>query len=157
MKRMALVFVCMAALGVAGPALAAQPKCPLDPETCLAAFERMRHRPFVGVLLDQDSSGVVTVTNVVPGGPAEQAGMKVGDVLIQLNGVPISDAPKLIVGKAGWKTGVRVRYRVRHGDAERDVALTLGQITDEQLARLIGEHMVEAHLAYMPAETSQIH
>lgn len=156
MKRFALALVCLAAL-VAGPALAAQPRCPLDVETCLAAFERMRHRPFVGVLLDQDSSGVVTVTEVVPGGPAEKAGMRVGDVLIQLNGVPISDAPKLIVGKAGWKTGTKVRYRVHRGEVDQDVALTLGQITDEQLARMIGEHMVEGHLAYAGTETSQVH
>lgn len=154
MKRFAPILMVLMGVAVAHPARAGQPKCPLTGDACLAAFEQMKHRPWVGVLLDQDSTGAVTVIQVVPGGPADKAGVKAGDVMISLQGVPIVDAPKLIVGKAGWKTGTEVKYRVRRGEGERNLAVVLGQISDEQLARMVGEHMVEAHLAY--AETSAV-
>ena len=151
MNRIARMLIVLAGVAIPSLAGAGQARCPLDGQACLDAFEKMRHRPFVGILLDEDSTGTVHVVQVVPGGPAAKAGMKVGDVLISLEGVPIPDAGKLIVGKAGWKTGAEVHYKVRRGEGERSLALTLGQISDEQLARMIGQHMVEAHLAY--AET----
>jgi predicted metalloprotease with PDZ domain len=152
-NRIARMLIVLAGIAVPSLVGAGQAKCPLDGQACLAEFEKMRHRPFVGILVDQDSTGAVHVVQVVPGGPAARAGMKVGDVLISIEGVPIPDAGKLIVGKAGWKTGAEVHYKVRRGEGERNVALTLGQISDEQLARLIGEHMVEAHLAYLETGT----
>jgi S1-C subfamily serine protease len=120
-------------------------------------FAKMRERPWVGVVLDQDTtSGVITVTQVSPDGPAARAGWRVGDVLISLEGLPPADGRKLLAGKAGWKTGAEVHYRIRRGKREMNTPLRLGHMSDEQLARLVGEHMVEAHLAYADA-TSQVH
>ena len=152
MNRIARTLIVLAGIAIPNLASAGQARCPLDGQACLAEFEKMRHRPFVGILYDQDSTGAVHVVQVVPGSPAARAGMKTGDVLISLEGVPIPDAGKLIVGKAGWKTGAEVHYKVRRGESERNLALTLGQISDEQLAQMIGEHMVEAHLAYAETE-----
>ena len=157
MRSIVRALIVLIAVCAARPALAEQPKCPMDVKSCLAAFEEMRHRPFVGILYDRDSTGTLTVIQVVTGSPAEKAGMKIGDVLINLNGVPISDAPKLIVGKAGWKTGTKVRYGIRRGEQDHQLGLTLGEMSNEQLARMIGEHMVEAHLAYGESGTEQGH
>lgn len=157
MRRLACVLVVAAAMGLVLPAAAEQQRCPLDLSACLMEFAKMRERPWVGVLLDQDTTtGVVTVTQVVPDGPAARAGWRVGDVLISLEGLPPAEGRKLLAGKAGWKTGNQVHYRIRRGKREMDTPLRLGQMTDEQLAGMIGEHMVEAHLAYADA-TSGVH
>ena len=149
MKSIVWLFVAAATVSCAWPAEAAQPKCSLDVSTCLMEFAKMRDRPWVGVIIDQDSvTGAITVLQVAPDGPAARAGMKAGDVMIALEDLPVAEGRKLLAGKAGWKTGRTVHYRIRRGDREINVPLRLGQLTDEQLARMIGEHMVEAHLAY---------
>ena len=157
MRRLACALVVATAVGGALPATAAQPRCNLDLSTCLMEFAKMRERPWVGVILDQDSTtGAITVVQVAPEGPAARAGMRAGDVIISLEGLPPAEGRKLLAGKAGWKTGAEVHYRVRRGTREINTPLRLGQMTDEQLARMIGEHMVEAHLAYA-GTASEIH
>ncbi len=152
MRRLACALVVATAIGHAVPAAAAQPRCPLDLSTCLEEFAKMRERPWVGAILDQDSTtGAISVVQAAPEGPAARAGMRVGDVLISLEGLPPAEGRKLLAGKAGWKTGAEVHFRIRRGTHEMNVPLRLAQITDEQLARMIGEHMIEAHLAYADA------
>jgi predicted metalloprotease with PDZ domain len=155
MKRIVWLLVAAAIVSGARPAAAGQPRCPLDLKTCLEEFAKMRDRPWVGVILDQDSiTGAITVLQVAPDGPAARAGMRVGDVMISLEGLPVAEGRKLLAGKAGWKTGKDVHYRIRRGAREMDMPLRLGQMNNEQLARMIGEHMVEAHLAYEGGEAS---
>ena len=148
MKPSVRLLVMAAVLLAAGPAAAAQPRCTLDLKTCLAEFAKMRERPWVGVILDQDSTGAIHVVQVAPDGPAARAGMRAGDVLMSLEGLPVAEGRKLLAGKAGWKTGSEVHYRIRRGTREMEMPLRLGQMTDAQLAQMIGEHMIEAHLAY---------
>jgi S1-C subfamily serine protease len=45
----------------------------------------------LGLSAGQDSSGAVVVRQVLPGGSAEEAGLKAGDVLLALGDIPISD------------------------------------------------------------------
>ena len=155
MRRIALLIV-LACLAGAWPARAEQPRCPLDVKTCLQEFAKMKTRPWMGIVYDTDSTGSATVLRVVPGGPAEQAGIRAGDVLVTLEGLPAADAPRLLAGKAGWRVGATAHYRLRRRGEMREVPMQLGRISDEQLAELIGEHMVEAHLAYA-GEPSNIH
>lgn len=154
MRRLVGVLAVAAAMGFALPAAAEKPRCPLDVSTCLMEYAKMKERPWVGVLLDQDTtSGVITVTEVSPDSPAAKAGWRAGDVVISLEGLPPVEGRKLLAGKAGWKTGAEVRYRIRRGKREMDTPVRLGHMSDEQLARMIGDHMVEAHLAYADATT----
>ncbi len=45
----------------------------------------------LGLAAGQDSSGAVVVREVQPGGSAEEAGLKAGDVLVSLGDIPITD------------------------------------------------------------------
>lgn len=71
MRRLVFARAVAAAMGLVLPAAADQPRCPLDLSTCLMEFAKMGERPWVGVLLDQDTTtGVITVTQVLPDGSA---------------------------------------------------------------------------------------
>ena len=64
----------------------------------------------VGIRFDTESQ--VTVEAVVPGSPAERAGLEPGDVVVEVNGVAVRDwqeAVKLIPGDPG--TAVRLKIR----------------------------------------------
>jgi predicted metalloprotease with PDZ domain len=49
------------------------------------------HEARLGLAAGQDSSGAVVVREVQPGGSAEEAGLRAGDVLVSLGDIPITD------------------------------------------------------------------
>jgi S1-C subfamily serine protease len=145
--RPMLVVAALAALvATTLPALAAEPKCPLPLDRCLEQYAHMRDRPWLGVMIDTDSTtGVRRVQSVIPGCAAERAGVKAGDVLEAIDG----RAPKdWFAGKAGWKNGDRARLAVERGGRELKLDLKLEVISDDMLAELIGAHVLAAHMAY---------
>lgn len=107
----------------------------------------MRHRPWLGVRLDTDSTGRTVVKGAMPGSPAQRAGIRAGDELKAIEGQP---PQQWFAGKAGWgpqQTGTITVLRGRH---EKDLAVAYQTIPEDLFARIVGEHMIEAHLAYMP-------
>ena len=84
-------------------------------------------RPALGVLVAEipfeqlDSLGLgygVEVTRVLPGSPAEVAGLRAGDVLVELDGLPLFSVPRLrwLVGQAATNVPLAVTYN-RDGTA----------------------------------------
>lgn len=61
----------------------------------LVDFETSTLNNRVGKMLNTNADKGAVVTQVNPGGPAEKAGIKVGDVIITVNGEPIVDASNL--------------------------------------------------------------
>ncbi len=147
-------FVLALSLFLPAGASAAQPRCPLPVDSCLARFGRMRERPWLGVFVEMDSTGGRIVRQVVPDGPAARAGIKPGDVLESIDGQAM---PVFFAGRAGWKDGDRWRTVVRRGGRERALAMTAAHIPEEYFARMVGEHMLEAHLAYADTGGHDLH
>jgi hypothetical protein len=54
-------------------------------------------------------------------------------------------------GKAGWKTGDLGAVAVLRGTAEKAFEVRYQPIPEDVFARIVGVHMVEAHLAYLDA------
>jgi putative serine protease PepD len=90
--------------------------------------------PVIGVLLDSSytKEGVRVATKaqdgqqpVTPGGPADRAGIKGGDVIIAVDARPISDPDALVVAIRAKAPGDVVQLRVRTGGRERTVQMTL--------------------------------
>lgn len=102
-----------------------------------------------------DEGGLIT--RVVPGGPADQAGILPRDLIVAVNGIPFNDpeafGPEGAIGAVRGLPGTSVRLTIKRGDEEpRDVEVTraiidiaiFNQVTAERLTGDIG-------LLYIPS------
>src|SRR2546422_479122 len=66
--------------------------------------------------------------DVMKGGPAETAGLRAGDVVVELNGTRIHEVPDLQRRVAGLAPGARVRVVVVRDGARQPATVTLGEM-----------------------------
>lgn len=135
-------------------ARAAEPKCPLELAACLGQYDIMRERPWLGVEVYGDSLERFIIIKVVPGSPAQRAGIRPGDVLQTIGGKPPKE---WFAGKAGWIDGETGEIAVWRGGRTKSLRLPYEAIPEELLARMVGVHMLEGHLAYMHEPRSGSH
>ncbi|MGE9809122.1 S1C family serine protease [Janibacter sp. G1551] len=91
--------------------------------------------PIIGVMLDlqYEGEGVRILDEeraISPGGPAADAGLKPGDVIIGYEGRPVSDPDELIVLIRAGSVGETVTLKVRRGEQVKDVKMTLSASDD---------------------------
>jgi S1-C subfamily serine protease len=86
-----------------------------------AVSPRLRH----AAGLTQTSA--VMVAHVEPGSPADRAGLASGDIILSLDGVPVTGADDLIRLLAGDKIGRTVEIEARRGGEQRRVSLVPGE------------------------------
>jgi S1-C subfamily serine protease len=67
----------------------------------------------------------VVIASVVPDGPADEAGVKRGDILLQVGDEPVDDAMVLVRALGEYEPGDEVALTVLHGDDERTLKATL--------------------------------
>lgn len=84
-----------------------------------------------GLRLD-DASGAL-VASVTTGGPAEQAGIEQGDVILRFDGREVEDMRKLPRMVAETAIGKEVKVVVWRKGREKTVGVTLGELDDETL------------------------
>lgn len=77
----------------------------------------------------------VLVSQVQPGSPAEKAGIKRGDIIISLNGVPTDDPNTFRNQVASTPPGTEVMMAVRRGGQEQQVSAALGEFTPQAETR----------------------
>jgi putative serine protease PepD len=70
-------------------------------------------------------TGGVQVSSVTPGGPADRAGIKPGEVLVKLNGVPLNEPTDLIALVRKYAPGESVSLAVRRSNGTQNVQVTL--------------------------------
>ena len=86
--------------------------------------------PVIGVSLDPQYTGPGgRIAEVTPGGPADKAGLKAGDVLVSVDGRQAADSTELVVAIRAHVPGDTVTIGVKDGSSTRDVKLTLGSAT----------------------------
>ncbi|MGD9481984.1 trypsin-like peptidase domain-containing protein [Streptomyces sp. TRM70308] len=71
--------------------------------------------------------GGVAVVDVAAGGPADEAGLRPGDLLVRVDDEEITDVASLAEVLAGHKPGDEVGLTYRRGGAETSVRVTLGE------------------------------
>jgi len=72
-----------------------------------------------------DQSGV-KLTNITSGGPADQAGLRTGDVVTRLDRQPVSASEELIVAIRSHRPGERVTLAYRRDGRSQETAVILG-------------------------------
>jgi serine protease Do len=80
--------------------------------------------------LPADASGVV-ISDLTPGAPAERAGLKRGDVIQKVNGVPVNSTGELRNAIAAGGTGTDVKLDILRDGKPRTVTAKLGEMPAE--------------------------
>ena len=86
--------------------------------------------PLLGVSVDSTFTGVgAKIANVphaiLPGGPAEKAGLRIGDIILELDGKAIANSDELVVAVRSHNVGDRVTVKFQRGTVIKTVSLTL--------------------------------
>jgi serine protease Do len=81
------------------------------------------------------------VGDVTAGGPAARAGIQKGDIILDLDGKPVTDERQLKLDIAVIKPGTSVRLKVFRNGAEVEIPVTLGELPskpEEQAGQAAG-------------------
>jgi len=80
------------------------------------------------------------VSTIEKGGPAEKAGIEPGDVILKLNGQPLTDSNELPSMVAGIAPGTSVNLEIWRNHASKQLSVTLGAIEDKRTATNTATH-----------------
>lgn len=106
--------------------------------------EKMAAKGYLGLETEKAANGYA-VKSIAKGSPAEKAGFQVGDVLVALNGVKLSEDNKdaIYKVKSTLGPGKSVNYTIARAGAERQLNATLAEVPREVLAEWLGEHVLD--------------
>ena len=132
---------------ISGPAFAGKSHktCKSDDQQCLDKMAaKLRTSGWLGVETAKIDGGWYQIAAVVDGGPAAQAGLQVGDVLLAVNGVKFhaKNKAELKQAKASLVAGSTATYVVKRDGTKQKVAVTLGTMPEAQIAERIRQ-MIE--------------
>lgn len=85
-----------------------------------------RGAPYIGVRGDPDAPDA-RIAEVEPGQPADRAGLKVGDVVVQFEGREVKTFSDLVAMVAEREPGERVKIVVRRGEELVELQLEIGR------------------------------
>jgi putative serine protease PepD len=92
-------------------------------------------RPYLGVSTGDATTGTgAQVAGVVDGGPADRAGLRVGDRIVALAGRQVTQASDVSATVTDRKPGDKIDIRISRGGDERTISVTLGTRPDAPLS-----------------------
>jgi len=84
------------------------------------------------------------VTEVVPAGPADNAGIEAGDIIIGYNGKAIDETEQLVEAVQSTAPGTKAQIKLLRDKAEKVVTVTISEKTDETAATKPSEEQGKA-------------
>ena len=147
MKRVTGVLM-LVMMAVAAPALAGDgSKCSASTQDCLNSMvKNLKNRGWVGIEMDATGgTGMMIITKVIDGSPAQKAGFEVGDALLAVNGVVFSEENEQQLKDIQYSMtpGADFTYTVSRKGSKLDLDVELGKIPDNVKAQWIGHHMMD--------------
>lgn len=147
MKR--LTWISALLLAFAGPVLAGGKSyhCTVETQECLDTMVReLQNRGWVGIEMDTDEkSGLMVITRVIPGSPAEASGFHVGDALLSINGIPIDEAHsgELRANRQKMVPRAKMEYVIGRAGIKKKVDLYLATLPRDVYEQMVGMHMLD--------------
>ncbi len=87
--------------------------------------------PIIGVVLNTAYTGEgAEISEITPGGPAQVAGVRVGDVITGFNGRQVADSTELVVAIRSYAPGERIEITVTRKGQTSTLPMTLGSSTN---------------------------
>lgn len=80
---------------------------------------------------EKDPSGVL-VSDVSPSSPAQAAGLQRGDIILEVNGKPMTDSNQLRMTISMMQPGSEAKLKVVHGGSQRELTIKLRELPTEQ-------------------------
>jgi predicted metalloprotease with PDZ domain len=124
--------------------------CPEPLDHCVRVMaSKLGERGWVGIEMDrEEGQPYLVVTRVIPESPAAVAGVKAGDVLVELNGIPYlqENQEKVeVVYRQEMTVGNTITYTVEREGARRKLRIHLVAIPESVRAQWIGHHVLHYH------------
>jgi len=125
----------------------ASKQCPETMQHCLQSMvERFKRTGLIGLDGTWDEKlGGYTVERFIEGSAGEAAGMKVGDILIKVNGIPLADMARAKADADNRRPGNEVTATVVRDGEEISFKIKLIAVPADIMAAEIGRHMIEYH------------
>ncbi len=84
---------------------------------------------YLGLTVDDRLStpNVVRIKGIVPGGPAAQAGLQAGDILLSIDGILIASTGDVDAALDGEPVGAQLSVGVRRGSVDQEFEVMLGR------------------------------
>ena len=84
-------------------------------------------RPYLGVSTGDPQTGTgAVVAGVIPGGPADDAGLRLGDRIVSVGGRTITESADVASAVVARKPGDEIKVGVRRGGTDKTITVKLG-------------------------------
>lgn len=129
-------------------AAAEKKHCTESAAECQKSMAAMKGQAWSGIFAEKTDAGLVVV-KVVPGSPAEAAGLAKGDVLLSFNGMTYSEEnhAKIKAARKEMTTGSVATYGIERAGKAKNVEVRLATMPEEVYTAMVKEHMAEDHAA----------
>lgn len=153
MGRAGLVILLVGGL-LCAPALAGdagekseKKSCPGTMEECLTSMiERYKKAGLIGLDGEWDEEvGGYRIQTFLEASMAESAGIKVGDTLTRINGIPLTDEKASKADAVNRRPGNEVTVTILRDGQPHTFHVVLIPVPADVMAREIGRHMMESH------------
>lgn len=152
---------CVAAsfAAIASVGLATAERDDVSAQMCAAAdcmhsvVEDIRARGWLGLRLGSVRPRGLRVLDVAPGGPAEKAGLRPGDLVLAIGGRPVEAGDPVAVQPLleQARPGKSLSLLIRRDDALRTVQVQAARLPPDKLADSVGHYVLNAiHLCRHP-------
>ncbi|MEM9555166.1 MAG: PDZ domain-containing protein [Acidobacteriota bacterium] len=140
-----LVALPLALAAGSTPAAAGEP-CDVSCAPCVQeTVDHLKTRGWVGVILDTDDEGRWVVTDVAGKSPAAGAGLRVGDVLLELEGIPYRKETYTQLKDVydSMVPGREITYTTLRGGERLQISVTLAPLPEHVLASWLGYRILK--------------